>query len=239
MYFSKRNKLPCFVTEGIGICPKCKRTTTNTSITYISKRKREVPISTHLCTKCNTYVFSHKLFQTYKGSLIDLYSQALAQQSSEPRIYTYCEFNLYNIKSKHEITVLIQDAGKSHREVNQWVLTNRSIIGIECLKSIANGVDNITIGDTDYKIRDVEVFDKQYIKRYKDNVYYLKHANINNKGPHIIDCGSDYVDVYVYYKLSNSCLNKQHPVESVTMRSLNSQTGRRYQVNAYYCSKCK
>ena len=53
MYFSKRNKLPCFVTEGIGICPKCKRTTTNTSITYISKRKREVPISTHLCTKCN------------------------------------------------------------------------------------------------------------------------------------------------------------------------------------------
>ena len=83
-YFSKRNKLPCFVTEGIGICPKCKRTTTNTSITYISKRKREVPISTHLCTKCNTYVFSHKLFQTYKESLIDLYSQALAQQSSEP-----------------------------------------------------------------------------------------------------------------------------------------------------------
>ena len=163
----------------------------------------------------------------------------MIKQPSAPRVYTYCEFKLYSLNSKREIAVFIQDTEKSHREIDQWVLTNRSTIGIECLKAIANGVDNIKLGGIDYIIRNIEVYDAKYIKRYKDDSYYLKHANVNNKDPHIVDCGSDYVDVYVYFKLSNSCLNQQHPVESVTMRSLNCQTGKRYQVNAYYCSKCK
>ena len=156
-----------------------------------------------------------------------------------PRLYTYCKFILYSLNSKREITASIQDTDKSHREIDQWVLTNRSTIGIECLKAIANGLDNIKLGGINYIIRNIEVYDAKYIKRYKDDAYYLKHANVNNRDPHIVDCGSDSVDVYVYFKLSNSCMNEQHPVESVTMRSLNSQTGKRYQVNAYYCSKCK
>ena len=156
-----------------------------------------------------------------------------------PRLYTYCKFILYSLNSKREIAVFIQDTDKSHREIDQWVLTNRSTIGIECLKAIANGLDNIKLGGINYIIRNIEVYDTKYIKRYKDDAYYLKHANVNNRDPHIVDCGSDSVDVYVYFKLSNSCMNEQHPVESVTMRSLNSQTGKRYQVNAYYCSKCK
>ena len=154
-------------------------------------------------------------------------------------VYTYCEFKLYSLKSKREIAVFIQDTEKSHREINQWLLTNRSTIGIECLKAIANGVDNIRLGDIDYIIRDVKISDAKYIKRYKEDAYYLKHANINNKNPRLVDFGSESVDVYVYFKLSNSCLHLQHSVESVTMRSINRQTGKRYQVNAYYCSKCR
>ena len=162
-----------------------------------------------------------------------------ATKTIAPRVNTYCEFKLYSLNSKREIAVSIQDTEKSKRETDQWELTNRSTIGIECLKAIANDVYNIKLGDIDYIIRNIEVYDAKYIKRYKDDAYYLKHANVNNKNPHIVDCGSESVDVYVYFKLSNSCLNEKHPVESVTMRSLNRQTGKRYQVNAYYCSKCK
>ena len=64
-----------------------------------------------------------------------------ATKTIAPRVNTYCEFKLYSLNSKREIAVSIQDTEKSKRETDQWELTNRSTIGIECLKAIANDVN--------------------------------------------------------------------------------------------------
>ena len=262
-------KINCYVVSGKNKkCPICHKETVP-KVVKVNVQNRSVTVNMRKCLICGCFTVSYPTYRTNARHLNCINYDAVNQFKSEyeqkhqkktvktkkkkvlpplppikqtikPRINTYCEFKLYSLSSKQEIAVSIQDSEKSLRKTDQWFLTNHSTIGTECLKAIANGIYIIKLENIDYKIQDLHVYDAKYIKRYKDDTYYFKHANINNnKNPHIVDCGSDYVDVYVYFILSNSCLNEQHPVESVTMRSLNSQTGKRYQVNAYYCSKCK
>lgn len=242
MSFSNINQCYCYVVENNRICPRCKCLTDSIIIDYISKKKNKIPVSTHICSRCSSLVFSYNLYRSYRNALICKNPEILSsleykrnkdikrvehndfnrtwqvidyvnsiskhkeingrsnktgqgsernlykdkppitsiKRSSEPRIYTYCEFKLYSLSSKQEIAVSIQDTEKSQRKTDQWLLTNRSTIGIECLKAIANGIYSIKLENIDYNIQNLYVYDAKYIKRYKDDAYYLKSANINN-----------------------------------------------------------
>ena len=149
--------------------------------------------------------------------------------------HTYCTFILHNPDTGQRISVSIQDIEKSQIDKNQWILTNRSTKGMDCFKAIANSVNRITLDGTDYKIKKIQIFDEKYIERYRKTVA----AYINNRKTRVIDFGSNCVDVHVYFKLSNSCMKSNHPIEAVTMCSKSSLTGETYQVNAYYCQKCE
>ena len=148
--------------------------------------------------------------------------------------HTYCEFVLYNPDTEQRISVSIQDIEKSKIDKNQWILTNRSTRGMDCFKAIANSKNRITLDGKDYKIKKIQVFDTKYIERYRETVA----AYINSGKNRVIDFGLNYVDVHVYFKLNNSCMNSNHPIETVTMRSKSSLTGKIYQVNAFFCQKC-
>ena len=44
--------------------------------------------------------------------------------------------------------------------------------------------------------------------------------------------------VYIYYKLSNNCMNSKHNIESVTVKTTNVRTGKNIDANVFYCNDC-
>ena len=45
--------------------------------------------------------------------------------------------------------------------------------------------------------------------------------------------------VYVYHQFTNSCVTNRHPIEAVTVKTIDARSKRKVDVNAYYCKKCE
>ncbi len=45
--------------------------------------------------------------------------------------------------------------------------------------------------------------------------------------------------VYVYYRLTNTCVRKNHSIESVTAKTVNVKNNQPVEVNVFYCAQCK
>ena len=107
------------------------------------------------------------------------------------------------------------------------------------MKAIADEKQTVTIDNVLYSIRKLIVYDSKYIERYRATTYGGGSIVNANKSSKTVDFASQVVDVYVYFKLNNPCTVKKHPVENVTMKSKNPLTGKKYQVNGFYCARCK
>ena len=160
--------------------------------------------------------------------------------SSYKKEIVYCEFKLYDKAKDHSVSVSIQDTKKSLlKDDDHWIFSASSQRGVDCMKAIADEKQTVTIDNVLYSIRKLIVYDSKYIERYRATTYGGGSIVTANKSSKTVDFASQVVDVYVYFKLNNPCTVKKHPVENVTMKSKNPLTGKKYQVNGFYCARCK
>lgn len=47
-----------------------------------------------------------------------------------------------------------------------------------------------------------------------------------------------YFEVYVFFRLTNTCMQKKHPIENVTAITTNAINGEQIKVNVYHCISC-
>lgn len=109
----------------------------------------------------------------------------------------------------------------------------------------SNQQSHINIGDKRYDIVGKAIVNKYlYInlinstgKPKNDDYGFGENKNtvINRTQHHSYDSSH----VYVYFRLTNSCIKNKHSIDSVTAKTTNIKNGQPIDVNVFYCKSCR
>ena len=246
-----RKMIPCMVVgKKQKVCPKCRSQFKPVDVA-VSDRKT---LRLRKCLACGTYLVQYRYYlenRKYLTCLNPDYLDVIGEKkvnkvtgklplvTSTPaaRELTYCSMILVERAENKKIQVHVRDVKKSDKKSEPWIFSLSSRWGISCMKAIANHATEVVLDGIVYEIENTKVLEPQYIKRYEDPSYFSKN-NVGSNDRTIKDFTVQKVDVHVYYKLTNSCMKKKHPIKNVAMRSINLITGRICQINAFYCPLC-
>lgn len=154
----------------------------------------------------------------------------------------YLSCDIKNIASGKQERIIIANMCYSvNSSQNTKVAIAGSILGDLCLTAVANDRKLFSYNGSVYQILKYVRYDDKFVSQYEEKdshtVYStskkheLENSEINyHNGPEKI--------VYVYFCLTNSCIKKDHPIETVTMQVKDSITSTMLKVNVYHCTEC-
>lgn len=84
-----------------------------------------------------------------------------------------------------------------------------------------------------------EPYFKEYVGKINLRSLYKKHtpALVNSVSKESFDYSSNKC-VYVYFRLTNSCVKNNHKIETITAKTYNAKNGNPIEVNVFYCTRC-
>lgn len=195
---------------------------------YVKKKHRNV------CEIMEEYRQEEKYSEDYLkrvwNAIVFLGSDAEARNIG--KIIAYCTIKTFNAKTQE---IVLMESGqyiKIHDDFFGWDISGT--LGSKCVDALLKEETSFKYGTYTYEILDSLFLDKVYEQTHKKKSV---DARIKTKVPRQYNL-SNLKQVYVFYKLNNSCSTKNHDVESVTMKATDFITNREVEVNAYYCKTC-
>lgn len=165
------------------------------------------------------------------------------KNSSTPKknkLYLLCEVK--DTTSGQCASIIVADKYYNSPAPNTFVVTNQDLLGNACLDAIANGKDFFEKDGRTYKIWNQTIYHEEYLFPYMDQKQKRDSNHIIKTYSHVSKT-ENYHDspektVYVYFRLTNTCVTQAHPIETVTMQVKDSITSAMLKVNVYHCKKC-
>lgn len=147
----------------------------------------------------------------------------------------YCSCILLNGGKKYIIKIcnignaIINDAER--QEISAF-----SMAGKVLLTAVANDDTVVKYDGKLFNLLSYVRADAVFVDQFKIKTANGKNNKTSAPAKRVL-ANQEYV--YVYYKLSNICITKEHNVESVTLQSEDVITRSPVYVNAYFCKDCK